>query len=145
MHTSSLTANHCLYSYQCWNLKLQRVFLPVSLIFNADFKKLNAEMPFTPTYLELCNYCFGREKRVHFNLNSSLFLSWKCCYLSFLCLLYYIQIFSRIAVWSESIWIPKYFISRLRRRWLSLAWMVEKWLQPCFYQYSNMLQWNISR
>ena len=28
--------------------------LPFDLIFNAEFKKINAEIPFTPSYLEPC-------------------------------------------------------------------------------------------
>ena len=33
---------------------MQRLFLPLNLIFNADFQKINAEIPFTPSYLEPC-------------------------------------------------------------------------------------------
>ena len=33
---------------------MQRVFLPLNLIFNADFQKINAAIPFTPSYLEPC-------------------------------------------------------------------------------------------
>ena len=28
--------------------------LPINLIFNADFQKINAEIPFISSYLELC-------------------------------------------------------------------------------------------
>ena len=41
-----------LLEYQRWNLKLQRVFSPLNLIFNAAFRKINTEIPFTPSYLE---------------------------------------------------------------------------------------------
>ena len=30
------------------------IFTPLSFNFNADFQKFNAEIPFTPSYLELC-------------------------------------------------------------------------------------------
>ena len=42
--------------YQNWNRKLQRVFSPFNLIFKAEFQKINAELPFTPSYLEPCLY-----------------------------------------------------------------------------------------
>ena len=31
-----------------------KLFSPFNLIFNADFQKINAEIPFTPSYLEPC-------------------------------------------------------------------------------------------
>ena len=51
--------------YQNWNLKLQRVFSPFNLIFNAEFQKINAEIPFTPSYLEPWFHyiCTGLDKK----------------------------------------------------------------------------------
>ena len=31
---------------------MQRVLSPLNVIFNADFQKISAEIPFTPSYLE---------------------------------------------------------------------------------------------
>ena len=54
---------------------MQRVFPPFNLIFNSDFQIINAEIPFTPSYLEPCskvNNCI-----LHANTHQRSFLRYK--------------------------------------------------------------------
>ena len=64
-----------LIEYHHWNLKLQRVFSPFNLIFNAEFQKINAEIPFTPSYLEPIKHNNYDFEIVNFPFLMAMFLS----------------------------------------------------------------------